>query len=138
MKSVFYGRGSVLFPQDKQNTKRKDGHDSLTCKKTPEISDNSISGDNQKYTGNPYAQTQRVNQEGGAGFSEAVNGTEQCGICIEKRADPGQRQDKFSCGRTVKQQVPEIRAGKQKEQAAANTKKKAAPGSFPDKSCSAG
>ena len=132
MKSVFYGRGSVLFPQDKQNTKRKDGHDSLTCKKTPEISDNSISGDNQKYTGNPYAQTQRVNQEGGAGFSEAVNGTDQCGICIEKRADPGQRQDKFSCGRTVKQKISKERAGNQEEQTAGNTEKKTAAGCFPD------
>lgn len=72
----------------------------------------------EENTADAYEEPASINEKSKSCFTISVYRTEQCSVCIQKRTDPGQRENKFPGSFTVKQKCPDKPAEDKEEQAA--------------------
>lgn len=100
--------------------------------KSPEIPLDPKSGDGEEYSCDPDQQSEEIDEKGIRCFPEPVYRAEHCSVCIQKRADPGERYDKAAGGLAVEKKTADKRSEQKEKETAGQAEDEAAPGRFSD------
>ena len=74
----------------------------LASKQSPEITADSGKRNQKENTSDTQQQSAGIDEKGRGGMSQPVQNADQCGICVEERADPGECKNQTACKGTVK------------------------------------